>query len=139
MGPRRWLMGRGWSSRGAAAIEFGLTVPVMMPLAVSVFEFGMYFHEAQHVSSATYEAAIFAVWSNDPATTANTRVQAALKDRYGIDCAVVTCTITSTVTNAVTDYLTLEVGVEYEGYSTLLSMPADTHAKVVMPTMNQSP
>lgn len=56
--PRSLGQRRGWlgSRRGATAIEFGFTMPVLFTMAIGTLELGNFLTQQQRVVQATYEA-----------------------------------------------------------------------------------
>jgi Flp pilus assembly protein TadG len=135
------MIGEFLRRRGAAAVEFGLTTPVVVVLCMATAEYGWYFHRLTRVANSTTEAARFAITSPlvDVATDADSRVKYLL-DSYGMDCvADLTCEITSTYTHdaANVDYLTLHVRVPHFPLTDMLPTPDYLAAEITMPTIMQ--
>lgn len=77
-----WSGGLGGSTRrrrGAAAIEFALTLPILLTLAAGVADYGVYLTQAMNVQDAVREAGRAGVAAGtSAATTATTRVNQSL-------------------------------------------------------------
>lgn len=67
-------MKRGTSERGAELIEVALTLPLLLLVAVGIFEFGRAYQTQQVLTNAAREGARVAVLPNQPAGAAATRV-----------------------------------------------------------------
>jgi Flp pilus assembly protein TadG len=67
------------SERGAAMLETALTLPLILLIAVGIFEFGRAFQTWQVLTNAAREGARVAVLPNPPAGAATTRTTNYLK------------------------------------------------------------
>ena len=67
------------SDRGAAIIETALTLPLVLLVAVGIFEFGRAYQTSQVLTNAAREGARVAVLPNAAASAASTRVTAYLQ------------------------------------------------------------
>lgn len=89
----RWL-GRGKSERGAALLEVALTLPLLLLVAVGIFEFGRAYQTWQVLTNAAREGARVAVLPGTTDASVEERVQTYLEAGLiaGAPDAVVTIT-----------------------------------------------
>ncbi|HXG88822.1 MAG TPA: TadE/TadG family type IV pilus assembly protein [Vicinamibacterales bacterium] len=67
------------SERGAALLETALTLPLLLMVAVSIFEFGRAYQTWQVLTNAAREGARVAVLPNAPTSASKARVEAYLQ------------------------------------------------------------
>ena len=87
---------RRYGEKGAAAVEFGLVLPLLVMLLVGMLEFGLALWRQEMMTNATREAARAGIVSADPRLTQG-EIQTILESNLnlaGIDPATTTITIT---------------------------------------------
>jgi Flp pilus assembly protein TadG len=89
----------GRSERGAAMLETALTLPLVLLIAVGIFEFGRAFQTWQVLTNAAREAARVAVLPNPPAGAATTRATEYLKAGQLPNAAGATVAVTAETIN----------------------------------------
>lgn len=134
--------------RGAASVEFALTLPILISLGLGTVEFGWYFTQHAWIHHVARDAARVAVNSSQGAVQARAQAyaQELLVNEYGVDCAG-GCVITATVNDTlVAGFYTLQLTVEvpYDSMTDFLGnrgvvIPTTLEATVVMPLMDQTP
>jgi Flp pilus assembly protein TadG len=92
-------MTRRTSERGAALIEVALTLPLLLLVAIGIFEFGRAYQTQQVLTNAAREGARVAVLPNQPANAADTRAHAYLTAGQLPNADSATVTVTSTTIN----------------------------------------
>jgi len=83
-----WRRGERGRRRGAAAVEFALTLPIMMSVLIFGIEFGWYFTRLAMVNSATQDAVRYAARGDnglDAAVLAQNTARILLQD-MGFEC-----------------------------------------------------
>ena len=83
------------SARGAAILELAVTLPLILLVAVGIFEFGRAYETLQVLTNAAREGARVAVLPGQPAGAAQTRVKDYMK-LGGLNDTTATITITAT-------------------------------------------
>lgn len=132
------MFGRHRNARGSAAMEFILTFPLIMFLAVGIVEFGWCFHTYNQVYSALRDAARQGAKAaggnvNTGASEAESQLQSVLTDFYA-HCASASCTYGSTTEpDGVSDSFLLEVDVPYTSLTGIPfpGLPNNLHADIV--------
>lgn len=89
-------MRRGTCERGAALIEVALTLPLLLIVAVGIFEFGRAYQTQQVLTNAAREGARVAVLPNQEANAAQTRVNTYLTAGQLPNAGSATVTVTAT-------------------------------------------
>lgn len=87
--------GRGRSERGAELIEMALTLPLLLFIAVSIFEFGRAYQTWQILTNATREGARIAVLPNPVAGAAAARVRSYMQAGMLPNASTATVTVNS--------------------------------------------
>lgn len=88
------LLKRGKSERGAALLEVALTLPLMLLVAVGIFEFGRAYQTWQVLTNAAREGARIAVLPGTDDASVRARVQTYLDAGMLSDASGATVTIT---------------------------------------------
>lgn len=83
------------SERGAALLETALTLPLLLMVAVGIFEFGRAYQTWQVLTNAAREGARVAVLPNAAADAASTRVAAYLQSGQLTNAAGATVSVTA--------------------------------------------
>lgn len=109
------------SRRGSAAVEFALTFPLIVLLAIGIVEYGWLFHEYNQLHTALRDAARFGSKNATGDTAigllaAQTRLQTNLIEYYGIcPAGLAGCAIGGADTGVgVDDAFRLTVTIDYE-------------------------
>jgi Flp pilus assembly protein TadG len=89
-------MRRSTSEKGAALIEVALTLPLLLIVAVGIFEFGRAYQTQQVLTNAAREGARVAVLPNQATNAAQTRVTTYLSAGQLPNADSATVTVTST-------------------------------------------
>lgn len=120
--------------RGASAIEFALTLPVLTFILLAVIEYGTYFFQLTSMTNAVRDGCRLAVRADDPITTAEAQTRAVLKG-FGLDCdAIPSCQVTATVTAQASGYDTLRVAARFD-YTQITGMVPSPDAVGAQMTM----
>lgn len=124
--------------RGASAIEFGLTLPILLVICSAVIEYGMVFFEQSAIVGAVRDGTRFGVTiplSDDPEGEAEDRARTVLSG-YNLDCSNrATCDIQAQVIwDAANSYWYLQLTIErdYEPLLGLLPTPDVVGGQMVM-------
>ncbi len=108
--------------RGATAVEFAMTFPVLAILLLITVEYGWYFSQLAMVQNVTVEATRFA--ANQPSFLAESTAESTaviLFNDMEFDCATLGCAINATMgTSGLLDTVELEVEVPYEQLTGIL-------------------
>ena len=88
--------------RGAALVEAGFIVPILLMLVLGVVDFGRAFFEAADVQAAAQEGVLFASLNPDDPSGAITRAEEAIQSADFTGQVSVTCPADDQVTVAVT-------------------------------------
>jgi len=129
--------------RGAAAVEFALTLPLYLVLIGAVFEYGWYLNQLTSVVHSAREGVRYAVTidqDDNPETEAVNQTTAVLEG-LGIDCSGgASCSITGTTSTAGSvDTLTVNVSVEYDPIAAgLIPSPPTLQTSFTMALEDQS-
>lgn len=128
--------------RGTAAVEFALTVPVLMFIIFGVLDYSWYIKQATDVVRATREGLRIGVTvsqADGPDAAAASQVEIVLAG-YGLDCDnSLDCDIQATPTSVDgLDSVTLAVTVPYEPLIGLVPTPAQMQAEITMALEDQS-
>ncbi len=120
--------------RGASAIEFALTLPILVFITLAVVEYGTYFFQLTSVTNSVRDGTRLSVRSDDPVSTAETQTRKVLKG-FGLDCdAIPSCQVTATVTTQASGYDTIRVVARFD-YTQITGMvpaPEAVAAQMVM-------
>jgi len=135
---RRSLFGR----RGGSAIEFALTLPVLVTMFAAIIEYGWFFLQQQAVLSGARDGVRYGVkiaQEADPATEAETRAELVIEG-FGLDCSdPVDCQINATILVDDYDYLRIDLDYAYDPLmSGLLPTPEFVRADFTMALEDQS-
>ena len=84
------------NERGSALIEVALTLPLLLLVAVGIFEFGRAYQTWQVLTNAAREGARVAVLPNQPSGAAQTRVPTYLTSGQLPNAGTATVTVTPT-------------------------------------------
>lgn len=129
--------------RGAAAVEFALTLPIYLVMIGAVFEYGWYLNQLTSVVHSAREGVRYAVTidqDDNPETEAINQTTAVLEG-LGIDCSGgSSCTITATTSGAGSvDTLTISVLVDYTPIAAgLIPAPSTLQTNYTMALEDQS-
>jgi Flp pilus assembly protein TadG len=83
------------SEKGTALLEAALTLPLLLAIAVGIFEFGRAYQTWQVLTNAAREAARVAVLPNSSATVATNRAKAYMTNGQLPNAATATVTVTA--------------------------------------------
>jgi Flp pilus assembly protein TadG len=126
--------------RGASAVEFALTLPVLMTLVSAIIDYGWYLAQSITVLNCAREglrSAAMVSYDDGPDEEAETNTRTLLQ-AYGIDCATVSCDIDATLDEvAGYDSVTLVVDVGYGAPVGLIPIPEMVHAELTMAVEDQ--
>lgn len=123
--------------RGSAAIEFALTLPVLITLMLAVLEYGWVFFQQSSVVNAVRDGTRVAVQAPDYSCVeevANAQTRAVLA-RFGLDCdSIPDCDIITDLNpyDDTADTLTVKVSIPYEPLTGLIPVPNHIAAEVSM-------
>lgn len=81
------------SERGAALLELAMTLPLLLLVAVGIFEFGRAYQTWQVVTNAAREGARLAVLPSPDTAAIQTRVRSYMQDGQLADVAAATITV----------------------------------------------
>ena len=121
------------SRRGASAVEFALTLPIVVALTAITVEWGWVLSQQAWIHAAARDAARFTV-ELDPEDV-NIESQAIVSAQewlatYQFDCAAVTCDVRSQVAPIRgRDALTVVMDVEYQPVFGLIPVPTSLHGE----------
>lgn len=126
--------------RGAAAVEFALTLPVVIVVASAVLDYSWFLNRSADVLTAVREGTRHGATieqDDDPAAEAMTRTQTALTD-YGFTCSG-SCSVNATVGD-LDGMATVQVvaSVPYEPIMGLVPTPENMGATLVMALEDQT-
>lgn len=131
-----WSGGLGGSTRrrrGAAAIEFALTLPILVTLAAGVADYGVYLTQAMNVQDAVREAGRAGVGAGDAAVaTATTRVNQSLS-WDGISTTGGTVSVTSAYSTTLQgDQLVIYVDLPFQPVVGLVPTPDRLRSRLTL-------
>ncbi|MCB9758330.1 MAG: pilus assembly protein [Alphaproteobacteria bacterium] len=129
---------RRFNRRGASAIEFGLTLPVLLIICSAVIEYGMVFFQQSALIGAARDGTRYGATvdtDDDPEGEAEDRAREVLTG-YGLDCSnALTCDVTAELDfDGTNNFWFLRVSIErvYEPVLDLLPTPNYVRAEMVM-------
>jgi Flp pilus assembly protein TadG len=129
--------------RGASALEFALTLPVIVAVLAGILEYGWYLFQLSNVVHALRDGTRIGVTvpSTDE-TGAAARAEAharAVLDGLGVPCTDGGgCNVTATIAAAEdVDTLTMAIEVDYEPIVGLLPTPSQLHGTFTMMVQEQ--
>jgi Flp pilus assembly protein TadG len=126
--------------RGASAVEFALTLPVLILIISAIVDLTWFLQQETSLLQGVREGVRVGASTtaeNDPLGTARLHTEDVLKT-MGIDCASVDCEITTTVdTSGALDLITLAAIVPYEAPFGLVPTPEDLRASLTMALEDQ--
>jgi len=128
--------------RGSAAVEFALTVPVLMVIIFGVLDYSWYIKQATDVVRATREGLRLGVGvsqDDGPDAAAESQTEIVLAG-YGLDCeSGLDCEIEAVNTTVDgLDAVTLTVVVPYEPLVGMVPAPEQMRAEITMALEDQS-
>lgn len=128
--------------RGTAAVEFALTVPVLMLIIFGVLDYSWYIKQATDVIRASREGLRLGVTvpqADGPDAAAESQVAVVLAG-YGLDCeSSLDCEIEATNTTLDgLDSVTLTVAVPYEPLVGMVPTPETMATEITMALEDQS-
>lgn len=120
--------------RGAEAVEFALTLPILVILVAGIFDYGWYFHQQLSLQSATRQAARSASvlpQTGDVDAAARASIAAALEadGQGGLDPAVTVEVVTAANGEQA---VRVDATAPYTGLWSLVALPFQLRATVVM-------
>lgn len=130
-------MRRPSSRRGASAIEFALTLPVVIVIFSAIIEYGwVFFHQSAALGAVRDGVRLGVTYAPDdgPEAAAENRTRAVLSG-YGLDCSdTLSCVVTAVVVDDGVNYATLTVQVQraYEPMFALMPTPSNINAQMTM-------
>ena len=132
------MLGRHQGKRGSAAMEFALTFPLIMFIAVGIVEFGWCFHMSNQLNTAVRDAArqgalVAGGVSATGGTAAATELNNLLSNFY-THCASGGCSVTSVAEpDGVSDSFLLDVEVPYSSLTGIAfpGLPSSISADIV--------
>ena len=136
-------MRRRSARRGASAIEFALTLPLVLAVVSAVLDYGWYLTQAANVLAAVREGARYGVTvdqDDGPETAAVNQTEAALA-ALGVQCggAAGDCTVDASVGQTGTlDSLTVSVEVGYIPLMGLVPTPEHLRGALTMALEDQT-
>ena len=129
--------------RGASAIEFALTLPVIVVVLGGILEYGWYLFQLSNVVHALRDGTRIGVTvpradETGAAARAETHARAVL-DGLGVPCTDGgSCIVTATIAaSGDVDTLTMAVEVDYEPIVGLLPTPSQLHGTFTMMVQEQ--
>ena len=128
--------------RGSAAVEFALTMPVLLVIIFGVLDYSWYIKQATDVVRATREGlrvGVTVAATDGPDTAAETQVIAVL-DGYGLACeGTLDCDITATNTTlSGLNAITLSVRVPYVPLVGMVPTPEAMATELTMALEDQT-
>ena len=125
---------------GAAAVEFALTLPVVIVVATAILDYSWFLNRSADVLTAVREGTRHGTTidqADDPAAEAATRTETALSD-YGFTCSG-SCSINAVVGDLDgMSTITVQATVPYEPIVGLVPTPENMGATLVMALEDQS-
>jgi Flp pilus assembly protein TadG len=132
------MIRRQQGKRGAAAMEFALTFPLILFLAIGIIEFGWCFHMSNQLHTAVRDAARQgALTAGGSSSTGGSNAESQLNDlltTFYDHCAGNSCTISSTSDpDGVADSFLLDVQVPYSSLTGIAfpGLPSSLNADIV--------
>ncbi len=126
--------------RGASAVEFALTLPILLALASAVVDYGWYLSQSINVLNSTREGlrvGAMVPYDDGPDAEAETWTTSLLKS-YGIDCEALSCNISAAVgTVDGYDAMTLTVDIPYTAPVGVVPVPVSLQAELTMALEDQ--
>lgn len=128
--------------RGASAIEFALTLPVVVTLFAAIMEYGWFFFQQQAILNGARDGVRFGVTVaqvDGPTTEAEDRAEMVIEG-FGLDCSdPVDCQILGSIVVDDYDFLRLDMAYAYDPLmSGLLPTPDFVRANFTMALEDQS-
>ncbi len=128
--------------RGATAVEFALTLPILVVILGGIIEYGWYIQSLTSVVHAAREGARYGVTfdvDEDPETEAEAHARSALAG-LGIDCdGAAVCTISAnTDTSGSVGVLVLDITVQYDAIAGMVPTPGDLTGRYSMALEDQA-
>ena len=120
--------------RGAAAIEFGLTLPILTLFVLAVIEYGWLFSQQTAVLYAVRDGTRVAVTfsADDAESEAVDHVERVLAG-FGVDCGQVTCqTFTTLAGGAGSRTLRVLTSLPYDALTGMVPVPSTLSAEMTM-------
>jgi len=135
----RTLRSRHRWRRGAAAVEFGLTLPFIMFIFIAALEYGWLYTQMMWLNNVVRDVARYSMNLNqsevDVPTTAQDRIRMLLEGNFNYNCAA-QCTINAQLMPGgyagTYDVLQLEAEVQYQSFANLVPVPAQLHAEMTV-------
>lgn len=125
--------------RGAAAMEFALTLPIVLMITLGTVEYSWAFMNRVWLNNAARDAVRSATGVEPAAAPAQAerRARQAL-DELGVDCRS-GCTVRAEVRNGAYDVLALRIQMTYPRLSGFVPTPEDIGVEYVMMLEQQTP
>ncbi|MCB9761242.1 MAG: pilus assembly protein [Alphaproteobacteria bacterium] len=119
--------------RGAIAVEFALTMPLLLVLIAAIIDFGWYFNQQMMLLHSVREGARTGATTSqdgDPLGDAEARVSAALMEA-GLDASAATVTASFSGT-APQELITVSATLPFQPIVTLVPLPVSLNGELTM-------